>query len=459
MTLRARIIRAGTWTVASYIAEITTKLVSNLIMTRLLVPDAFGLVAAAVTLIVGLQLVSDLGIRAVIVQSQRGEQQEFLRSTWSVQAMRGIALWIILTAGCVALLLPSVQRALPEGSVYATPQFSSVTVALGVGIVLSGLESASISLNIRRLNFRPIFTMDLISKFFPVPVMIVWAYLSPSVWAIVGGTLLGGLLRTILSHLLVPGPRMSFHYEPDHIAEIVSFGKWISLSSFATFIGVQSDFIILGFLLPASALGVYYVARTLKDTVETLLERLNSMMTLPVLGEVARREPARVSDRYYQFRLPIEMTSGLTGGFLFSAAEPVVQLLYDPRYHDAGLMLRALSIGLMLYPLLLIRSAFAAIGEAHVTAWISVVQALSLIIFMTVGYWLGGPLGAIYGGAISKIIPSIAVLALAYRKRWTRPLKELRWLPACGVGLAAGMLSTYVVGTHTLADLRRFSGF
>jgi O-antigen/teichoic acid export membrane protein len=113
----------------------------------------------------------------------------------------------------------------------------------------------------------------------------------------------------------------------------------------------------------------------------------------------------------------------------------------------------------MLYPLLLIRSAFAAIGEAHVTAWISVVQALSLIIFMTVGYWLGGPLGAIYGGAISKIIPSIAVLALAYRKRWTRPLKELRWLPACGVGLAAGMLSTYVVGTHTLADLRRFSGF
>ncbi|MBR0725042.1 oligosaccharide flippase family protein [Bradyrhizobium manausense] len=455
MTLRDRIIRAGTWTVASYAAEIIAKFFSSLIMTRLLVPDAFGLVAAAMTLIVGLQLVSDFGVRAVIVRSPRGEEQQFLRSTWSFQATRGTMLWIVLCAGCALLLIPSVRLSLPQGSIYASPLFPPVAIALGCVIVLGGVESATISLNIRRLNFRPIFTIDLISKFIPIPAMILWAYLSPSVWAIVGGTLLGSLLRTILSHIVVPGPRMSFSYERDHIREIVSFGKWINLSSFATFIGLQSDFLILGFLIPGPMLGLYYIARTLKDSAENLLERLNSMMTLSVLGEVARREPASVSDRYYQFRLPIELAAALSGGFLFTASDSIIHFLYDPRYHDAGSMLRALSLSLVLYPFLLIRGAFAAVDEAHVTAWISVTQAASLVVGMIVGYWWAGPIGAIFGGVLSKIIPSVAILVLAHRKRWTVISKECRWLPAYLIGLVMGQCATYAIGTLTLLDLRR----
>lgn len=459
MTLRDRIIRAGTWTLASYAAEITTRFVSSLIMTRLLVPEAFGTVAAATALIVGLQLISDFGVRAVIIRSPRGEDEHFLRSTWTFQAIRGGVLWIALVAICSVLLFPSVGQLIPQESVYAGQQFSIITVVLGFGIVLSGIESASISLSIRRLNFRPIFILDLTSKLAPVPVMITWAYFDPSVWAIVGGTLLGGVLRVALSHSIIPGPRMRFSYESDHVNEIVSFGKWINVSSFATFIGTQSDFIILGMLLPGSMLGLYYVAKTLKDAVENLLERLNGMMALPVLGEVARNQPANVSDRYYRFRFPIELTSAASGGFLFAAADLIIHFLYDSRYHDASQMLRLLSISLVLYPFLLIRGAFAAIGEAHVIAWISVLQAISLVVCMMVGYWLTGPIGAIFGGVASKAIPSIAILVLGYRKRWIVVHKELRWLPALILGLAAGKVATYLLGPYTLSDLRRLLSF
>ena len=47
MRLRNRILNAGAWTVGSYAVELVTRLLSNLIMTRLLFPEAFGLVAAS----------------------------------------------------------------------------------------------------------------------------------------------------------------------------------------------------------------------------------------------------------------------------------------------------------------------------------------------------------------------------------------------------------------------------
>jgi O-antigen/teichoic acid export membrane protein len=351
---------------------------------------------------------------------------------------------------------PEVVHLIPRSSIYASPDFPIVTLVLGFTILFQGAESATVSLNVRRLNFRPIFVLDLISRLLPIPVTIAWAYLSPSIWSIVGGVLFGSLLRLVLSHTVVPGPCMRFHRNLEHVKEIVSFGKWINLSSFATFIGSQSDIIILGILLPGSALGLYYVAKTLKDSVENLLERLNSMMTLSVLGEVARNEPTKVSAQYYRFRLPIELVAASSGGFLFAAADTIVHFLYDSRYHDAGEMLRILSVSLLLYPISLIRSAFTVVGEAYITAWISVVKAIAVVTFLALGYWLAGSTGAIAGSVLSRSIPSLAILLVAHRKRWIVFSNEIRLLPAAAVGLATGQLAVYALGSLTLTDLRHF---
>ena len=215
----------------------------------------------------------------------------------------------------------------------------------------------------------------------------------------------------------------------------------------------------MGVLLPGSTLGLYYIAKTLKDAVENLLERLNGMMMLPVLGEVARNNPANLSDRYYRFRLPTELIAVTSGGFLFASADAIIHFLYDARYHDAGEMLRMLSISLILYPFILIRSAFTAIGEAHVVAWISVVQAISFVIGLTFGYCVAGPIGSIAGGVLSRVVPSLGILILAHRKRWTVFSKELRCLPASALGFAAGQLATYALAPYTIADLRHLLSF
>ncbi|SIO46357.1 Membrane protein involved in the export of O-antigen and teichoic acid [Bradyrhizobium erythrophlei] len=446
MTLRQRALRAGAWTVASYGVELSTRLLTNLVMTRLLFPEAFGVVAAATALIVGLQLLSDFGVRAVIIRSTHGDDPKFLQSAWTFQCSRGVLLWLILTAVCAVLNLQAVRSTLPPETVFANDYFPSVACVLGITLALGGCESTAIPLNIRQLNFRPIVLLDLTARIIPVPLMIALAYLYPNVWSIVAGALAGGIMRAALSHAIIPGPRMRFAWHQEHINEIVAFGKWVNLSSIATFISSQSDVLLLGLWLPGPLLGIYFIAKTLSEAIGNFLERLNSSMTLSVLGEIVRRNPNDLRDRYYQFRLPIELVAASSAGFLFSAGDLIVNILYDHRYAEAGIMLRILSFGLLLYPSLLIRGAFAVVGKPNIVAWISVLQAVSLTFCMIFGFYVFGPLGGIAGAVISRTIPSVAINSMARGAGWISPLKELRCIPIYGFGFIVGKLAIYVFG-------------
>ncbi len=144
MKLKNRILNAGAWTLLAYSVENVFRLASSLILSRLLFPEAFGLVSASSSIIVGVALFSDLGIRAVIIRSPRGDTQEFLRSAWLFQALRGMSLWLVVVLICTVIALPVVKSILPPGSAFANDLFPILTVALGFTLVIGGLESTSI---------------------------------------------------------------------------------------------------------------------------------------------------------------------------------------------------------------------------------------------------------------------------------------------------------------------------
>ena len=120
-------------------------------------------------------------------------------------------------------------------------------------------------------------------------------------------------------------------------------GKWIAVSSLVTIVSQQGEVILLGILVPGSALGLYSIAKVVVGLGEGILDRkTNRPLALPDLGEVIRRNPHDLRDRYYRFRLPIDLAAGLLSGCLFAAGNFVVGFLYDARYAQAGLMVKFL---------------------------------------------------------------------------------------------------------------------
>src|SRR6267378_3832605 len=118
ISLRARVLNAGVWSLAGFALSTIVRFGSNLLMTRLLAPELFGVMAIASTVMVGLAMFSDVGVKQSIVQSKRGWEAAFLNTAWSIQILRGLLLWTV--ALCVALLILLGRRmeAIPVGSVY-----------------------------------------------------------------------------------------------------------------------------------------------------------------------------------------------------------------------------------------------------------------------------------------------------------------------------------------------------
>jgi O-antigen/teichoic acid export membrane protein len=452
--LRKRVLNAGVWSLVSYAADISAKFISNLIITRLLFPEAFGLMAAAMALIVSLVLISDVGVRTIIIQRAHGETPAFLHSAWTFQWIRGAILFAILNVLCSLLFLPQVRDALPSGTVFADPLFPWVVIALGLTLLFGGFESTAASLNIRLLNFRPSVVAEILSRLVSLPVTVAFAYFYHSVWPLVLGTIAGTVAKVLLSHTIIPGPAMRISFCRDHFREIIAFGKWINLSSLATFVVSQSNLLVLGVLVPAPILGIYYIAKSLADTVEGLLERLNSSLTLSVLGEVLRHNPTDLHRQYYRFRAPLELVAFTSAGFIFTAGDWIVNLLYDPRYASAGAFLRILSVGLLLYPFQLIRSAFTAAGRPQVVAFGTLVHAASLAICLPLGYYFYGPVGAVAGITSSRLFPSIFLIGCAFRHSWVSVWREILFLPTFFLGALGGSITSKLFASLTLSNLR-----
>jgi O-antigen/teichoic acid export membrane protein len=445
MRLRDRALKAGAWTLGAHGFDLAVRLVANLALTRLLFPEAFGVVAAATAMITGLELISDFGVRTIIIQSPRADQVGFLRSAWIFQLTRGVLVWLVLVSICGLLSVLAPQSQAPGATVFADPLFPVITAVLGFNIVLNGAESIAVASNIRALNFKPIVLLDVAGRLLPLPIMLIWAFLEPSLWALVAGGLIGGVCRLILSHTIVPGPRMVLmKANKEHVQEIVRVGKWITLSSCATFLCYQSDVVILGLLLPTAQLGIYSIATLLLSALETLIDRLGSSLALPVLSEVVRNSPQNLRRDYYRFRLPIDLVAALISGVLFISGGFVVDILYDHRYSEAGLMLQVLALGLAIYPLQLIKNAFIAIGETRILAGFSVLQAISIVFCMLVGYALLGTLGAVAGIAVHRIVPSMVVILFASRRNWISLWKEFRLVPMFFIGVLMGEAALWV---------------
>ena len=116
------------------------RLASTLVMTRLLAPSMFGVMAIAMMVNVIASLLTDLGIRQNIVQSRRGADPMFLDTAWTVQIIRGFIIWAMALALSAALYLAGRLGHLSGDTVYATPILPWVLAASSFSVVISGFQ-------------------------------------------------------------------------------------------------------------------------------------------------------------------------------------------------------------------------------------------------------------------------------------------------------------------------------
>ena len=176
--------KATVWTVLSYGAGQGLRVVNSLILTRMLLPAAFGRMALVTTLIVGMALLSDLGLNQSIVQSKRGDDPMFLNTAWTIQAIRGITdLGLRMPAGLAGVGV--LQGPDACCTCFRCWRLTSIISAF----CSTGLLSLS-----RHMGMKRLFFLEFSQQIVALIVTVACAYVWPNVWALVVGNLASNAL-------------------------------------------------------------------------------------------------------------------------------------------------------------------------------------------------------------------------------------------------------------------------
>src|SRR6202021_2831995 len=173
-----------------------------------------------------------------------------------------------------------------------------------------------------------------------------------SVWALLGGAVAGRTSQVLGSHLLLPGIRNRFHWDPAAFSELANFGKWVFFSSAIYLLYAQGDRLMLGRFLDSKLLGVYSIAIMLSEAISGVINKLTDTVLFPALSQTAISDRSRLRSVLYQMRLGTDVLMIMPIGVLMMVGGVVVKLLYDSRYQDAGWMLQILSVRLIMISML-----------------------------------------------------------------------------------------------------------
>lgn len=406
------------WTVGGYGVRQILRFANNLILTRLLFPELFGLMAIVNLFVLGLNLFSDIGLNPAIIQSSRGDEEKFLNTAWTIQVVRGV----LLSVGAVLLAWPVAQF-------YDQPILLLALPVSGLTALFAGFNSTRMAEANRHLRMRELVFVELSAYFIGLVVMVVWAYISPTIWAPVSGGIVTALCEMVFSHIFLKGHSNRFAWDSGAAKEIFRFGRWIFISTALTFLAGQSDRLLIGRLIDFNFLGIYTVAFALAAMMDQGIRQLGYRVLFPSYAGVQRDDPADLYKFLRKSRLWLIGAAMLIGLVLVLFSPQIIDLLYDDRYLQAGWIMRFLAVGaLFSVPGITYDNVLVARGETRSLAAVMGIQFLLQLSAIFIGLSIAGPVGLVTALSLVGLLSYPARAFMVRRENLWQPEVDIPYI-------------------------------
>ncbi len=409
--LRQRVVVGARWTVAMKLLERLLGLLSTIILARLLVPDDFGIVAMAYTVIGLVDVLLDLGVHVPLIRDQNAGADKF-HTAWTVRAIQS------LIAGAAIYLMSA-----PTAAFFAEPRVEQVMAALAIVAALGGVENIGVVGFQKHLAFGMEFRFFIGKKLAGFVVAIGAAVLLESYWALVLGsfaTRLAGIILSYRMHPFRPRPSMSA------FGEIWSVSSWVLANNVGAYLLTRADKFFVGSRASAPILGAYAVADEVAALPTTEVLAPIGRVLFPAFSAI-RDDPERLKAAFMlafgvQCLLVLPAATGIAW-----VADDAVELLLGRNWAEAVPFLQIL--------------AFASLAAALSHTATYLLTSLGRLRFLAANAWLQVGVFVIL---VSLAVPPEDIQSIA----WTRVL--------------VGTLSTVVVlaaiwrhGVAGVGDLMR----
>lgn len=353
------------WAYGSYFGLRLSTLVATAILARLLVPQAFGLIAVATTFMAFLDMLQGLGVGQALVIAKQDELEAKAQTAFRVSVVAGVALTLVTAA-----LAPA------AASFFHQPRILSLMPALGCTFLLDSLGSTHYALAMRNMDFRSRTAAELANGIVRGIVSVVLAVAGAGVWSLVVGYLAGSTaMTTVLWRMVKWRPKR--HARGEHLRSLLSFGGFVTGLGVMAAVLTQFDNLVVARVLGVVQLGYYSIATRIPQLFILSLAVVAGQVLFPAFASLKDDDLQRgflTSLRYIAIVvLPIT-------AFLITLAEPVTIAVFGARWRPAVEAARVLCLWAMMSPISMVcGNAFMSRGRADVLFAIAVPQAVALV--------------------------------------------------------------------------------
>lgn len=432
MSLKQHTFSAVRWTTVSMVGKSGLQLLQLAILARLLEPSDFGLMALVAAVMAFAHVFMDMGVSNAIIHHQEISHEE-LSSLY----------WLNVSAGaCLTIFFLILSH--PIAVIYNAPALTDLLMVVSVYFLFSSLGQQLRVVAEKDLRFSELARIEIMAAVMGFCVAVTWALLQPVVEAIVAGMLTTILVQTALFWIMLadgwrPLPRLRL----TEIRRFLGFGGYMMANNLINSINAQADILIGGRVLPASALGVYSLPRSLSLKVAGTLNPVVTRVGLPVMAKV-QQDRKKLKHVYLQ---TLRMTASVNFPIYLALAAfspEVIALLFGEKWADAAPVLSLLalwgmgrSIGNPVGSLLL------AVGRAD----LSFKWNLALFFIIPPSLWIGSQ-----WGMMGLAATQVGLIVVLFVPGWYFLIR-----PLCDIGLYEYLVNlAYPMAASLLAVMLAF---
>lgn len=324
-------------TAAAQGVRVATQMVSVIVLSRLLSPQDFGVIAMSAPVLAFIALFQDFGLTQATIQKTgiRDEEVNYL-------------FWVNVAVSAVLACVLAASAPL-VAAFYGEPRVTGLVAAFGLQILAYGLGAQHVALLTRRMEFTRLAIIDIASAVTGVGVSIAWTFIDRSYWALFAGTLAAAVLPT-LCYWASSRWRPSFPRKVEGIGTLINFGAGITGFNFANFFARNLDNVLIGKYWGEAQLGLYDRAyKLLLFPLSQITNPLAKVM-VPALSRL-KDEPDRYRSAYLRV-MPLILLVALPGvAFATAMSDTLIPFVLGEQWRGSAPIFLALGFAGLLQPL------------------------------------------------------------------------------------------------------------
>ena len=380
--LKEKTIRGGVARIGAQGAQFLLRVVSLMVLGRLLDPKDFGLVGMVTAFTGVLTLFRDFGLSSAAVQRKDVTKEQI-----------STLFWINILVG-VLLALLSIAMAPALAGFYHEPRLSKVTAVLATGFLFNAAGVQHSVLLQRQMRFTALAVIGTVSLVIGSAVAICGALAGYGYWALVAMTVISPLIYTVcvwLTTSWIPG----LPHRQVGMKSMMRFGGTITMNGLVVYIASNFEKVLIGRYWGADAIGIYGRAYQLINIPTDNLNQSVGEVAFSALSRV-QDDPPRLRSYFLKgYSFVLALTLPLTFACAFFA-DDIIYVLLGPKWKEAAPLFRLLAPTILVFaianPLSWLLTSIGLVGR-------NLRIALFIAPTMILGYVLGlhyGPKGVAF---------------------------------------------------------------